>query len=366
MKAPGKTATGAVVVVVVLFAACAVLAVVAWRAIGGDSGAVSAGPVPGLPEGNGQSSASSGDDRGAVNLPPAGASPSTPEEGELLAILDARPGTGFPARFVPVHQVWVYSDGRVVWRREGGPNGETGFNEQRLTREGVELLRSELLSTGLFARDGYYVSEQGLSWGEIKVRNGDRLVSVVWCCPASLPSSSLTRQPDLDPTPRQARALIRLSEGLAELTSWLPQSAWDEQEATAHVASRYAICYRQQGFEPGETVGLLGTDLSLEPSRILGALPAEAQELLRVKDETYVVASSPLRAKDSAEHAACTEVTIEDARVLEAILNGAGLERAPYPALAATYSGRASSPIGRFFISFEPILPHGQWERMGG
>jgi hypothetical protein len=46
------------------------------------------------------------------------------------------------------------SHGRVIWRREGGPTGvdgvRTGLLEQHLTPEGIELLRSEIISTGLF------------------------------------------------------------------------------------------------------------------------------------------------------------------------------------------------------------------------
>ncbi len=166
--------------------------VVGWSGLDGSGGAKSAGPVPGLPEKNGQASASPGDAAGAIGLPPVGASPSVPEHGELLATLTARPGTRFPGSFVPVHQIRVYSDGRVVWRREDRPGPATGvatgYLEQRLAPEGVELLRSELLSTGLFDRDGSYLSEQGLSWGWIEMRNGDRLVTVDWCCPVLIPA----------------------------------------------------------------------------------------------------------------------------------------------------------------------------------
>ena len=361
MRVPRKTATGALLIAI--FAACAALAVVAWSALDGGGGARSAGPVPGLPDG-GRASASTGDPGDNVRLPPAGASPSTPERGELLITLDARPGTGFPGRFVPVHQVWVYADGRVISRREGGPDGETGYLERRLTPEGVELLQTEVVATGLFARDGYYLSEQGLSWGEMTARNGDRLVHVVWCCPALLPALDLQPAPDLDPTPQQARSLIRLSDGLADLTSWLPASAWKDDPRT-YVPSRYAICYRK-GYEPGLNIGGLGTDQSLEPSRIMGELPASAQDLLTGKDTTYDVYDSPLVDKSEPDHAACSEVTIADAHAVEEIFSDAGFERNPYPASAATHGTRIGDPIGVLFVSFEPILPHGRWEAMGG
>lgn len=360
MKASRKTATGTLLTG--LCVTGAVLAVVAWTVADGSGGARSAGPVPGLPGDVTQRSATPSDDRSVISLPPVGASPSTPVQDELLIRLVARPGTGFPGRFVPVHQVWVYSDGRAVWRREGGPNGDTGFLEQRLVPKGVELLRSEFLSTGLFDRGGYLQSEQGLSWGEIEAREGDRLVSVAWCCPSLILGMDPGPDPQQDPTPQQTRALIRLSERLADLPSWLPTSAWEERAPRAYVASRYAICYRR-GYEPGLNIGLLGFDQSLEPSRVLGELPASAQDLLSGKDETYVVPASPL---GSFEHAACSEVTTEDARAVEKSLRSAGAKRTPYPALAATYSAPAPNPIGTLFISFEPILPHGRWEAMGG
>ena len=206
------------------------------------------------------------------------------------------------------------------------------------------------------------LSEQGLSWGEMEARDGDRLVTVAWCCPPLNPVLDPGPNPQQDPTAQQTSALIRLSDGLADLSSWLPTSAWEDREPKAYVPSRYAICYRR-GYEPGLNIGLLGTDQSLEPSRILRELPAAAKDLLSGKDRTYVFPDSSLGSYD---HAACSEVTTEDARALEKILRSAGAKRTPYPALAETYSAPAPDPIGTLFISFEPILPHGTWEAMGG
>ena len=61
----------------------------------------------------------------------------------------------------PLVRVWVYADGRMIWaRRTAAPRGfpqartrsHSGYLEQRLTPEGVELLRSRLVATGLFDR----------------------------------------------------------------------------------------------------------------------------------------------------------------------------------------------------------------------
>ena len=60
---------------------------------------------------------------GASVLPPEGASPSAPERGKLVAGKE---------------DIYVYADGRMIWGREGLPV----WLEQRLTPEGVELVRS--------------------------------------------------------------------------------------------------------------------------------------------------------------------------------------------------------------------------------
>ena len=94
-------------------------------------------------------------DRGFVGLPPVGAKPSAPESGELVlrwtggSETHAKPHWrgGFSAPFVGA---WVYADGRMIWWRDGEvPDSAndvmSGFLEQQLTPEGVELLRSEVV-----------------------------------------------------------------------------------------------------------------------------------------------------------------------------------------------------------------------------
>jgi hypothetical protein len=76
-----------------------------------------------------------------VGFPPEGTAPSSPVEGELVAHYDARLGPSF---------AFVYADGRVIsggWI--GDSNGTT--REQRLTPEGVELVRSGAVEPERFA-----------------------------------------------------------------------------------------------------------------------------------------------------------------------------------------------------------------------
>lgn len=122
---------------------------------------------------------------GFVGLPPDGAIPSRPRRGELVL-------SYFGKRFTHWYQVWVYADGRLIWQREGdlreGANAyATGFLEQRLSREGVELLR----------------------------RRGSA-------------KAALFGFPWRPPYP----------------ASWLPPRAWRDVTIRGYVASRYAVCYQ--------------------------------------------------------------------------------------------------------------------------
>jgi hypothetical protein len=308
-------------------------------------------------------------DTGPTSLPPEGAMPSTPESGELVVYYYGRPElSGFPTFFVPVNAVYVYADGRVISRREGGAFGvyepgtgevRTGFLERRLTPEGVELLRSEIVSTGLFDRDRYVVGSHGLKWGEIHVRNGDRLVEVAWCCRQGTP--------DTEPTPEQALALSRLTELLSDLPSWLPAGAWEDVEPRAYVPVSYAACFWRwrEDWRPPD-----GSSELLEPSRVLHLLPAAAQDILRGRDVThsrlaYYENDVPLW------RWVCSEVTTEGAHALDGIFGEAGFEREPRfnedepDDPAGNLRFQAPGPNG-IVIAFEPMLPHGEWEVGGG
>jgi len=293
------------------------------------------------------------DGGGVTALPPEGSTPSTPKTGKLVLSYDGRPElSGFPGRFVPVNQVWVYADGRMIWRREGGPAGvggiRTGFLEQRLTAKGVDRVRSEIVSTGLFDRDHVFESAHDLAWGTIQVRNGKRLVSAQW-------PSSRHRTRGTVPTKEQARALARLTELVSPPASWLPASAWEDRRLRSYVPSRYAICFSRNG-------------RFLEPSRVLQFLPAAARRLLPGKARTYGAFS--LFSSDRASlSVTCSQVTITEAHALNGIFSGAGLEREPRRGGDGVWVNdrfRGRPPIHSVFISFEPILPHGEWEAMGG
>ncbi|MET0939266.1 MAG: hypothetical protein ABWY51_08610 [Gaiellaceae bacterium] len=307
---------------------------------------------------------------GPTKLPFEGATPSTPHKGTLVLTYDGRPeNRGFPSSFVPVHQVWVYADGRVISRREDGPSGiggvATGYLERRLTREGVERLRRKVLATGLFDRDLYLRNAYDLVWGAIRVRQGGRLVGLYWCCyfttelPPAFPRVVRTA------TANEAKVISRLTELLAAPLTRVPSNAWADSELRAFVPSRYAVCYSR--WRPP-----IYSPEYLKPSRVLGLLPVGAQELVRGKDRSYPTFASPLSegVDPSQRSVTCSELTTDDARRLAETFRRAGFERDPLPpnSPAGTWVNwrfRAKLPLEVVF-SFEPILPHGRWEAMGG
>lgn len=127
---------------------------------------------------------------GLIGLPPEGTEPSAPETGELVETY-ASAGGGPPYR----GQARLYADGRLIWNRyysgPAGPNSlTTGYLEQRLTPEGVELVKHE---------------------------------------------TSLDRK------------------GPLSLLGWLPLDAWEVRWPVRYVPSGYGICLHAEDTRPGQT-----------------------------------------------------------------------------------------------------------------
>ncbi len=284
-----------------------------------------------------------------------GATPSTPASGELVL---AAYGIADAGRT----KVWAYADGRIITLRdadipEGANPSSTGFLEQRLTSEGVELLRSEIVSTGLFD-DDKELKFGGQPCGNfVQVRNGDPLVRVTWRgsqCPGAEHKLGTHAEGTLA-TREQAMTLVRLVERLADPGSWLPASAWEDRKIRAYVAARYAISY-----------GALPQ--SMEASRILTLLPAPAAELLRAKDRTRGEGLYGLAGRMHVVYGYSSAVTTEEARTLAEALDDAGVERSGGTySLAYTFEVPGSGNVvdvttgtsGNVVeVTFEPMLPH--------
>ena len=278
---------------------------------------------------------------GLLGFPPKGAPPSIPERGELVLGLGFGHTEGDPGRFA----LHVYADGRLIWQRlgdfRGGANEpSTGLIEQRLTPEGVELVLAEVLSSGLFDHDRELVGAyDGLHYGGIEVRAGDRLVHLTW---GDAGFEQGAEPIATTPTPGQIRAVVQLDERLEDLASWLPASAWEEQEMRAYVPSRYGVCYMGRG-EP------------IERPRILHLLPPPAADMLRPLDTTRGEAAGPRGPIPFW----CSVVTTEEAREVAEILEDAGafLQSREGPSYAFSPSSIGQDVLD---IGFEPLLPHGE------
>ena len=290
------------------------------------------------PTETGPSVAPDPDAMGFIGVPPEGATPSTPERGELVLSYWSSP-----------FRMWVYGDGRLIWVRHGdfpyGANDRsTGYLEQRLTPEGAELLRSEVIATGLFGHDLDLI---GTNDREIEVRNGDRLVRVAWGDYSNDPDPTIAAA-------EQASALQRLDARLADPASWLPASAWADQEIRAYVPSRFSVCYE-------------GMDDPLPASRILTSLPPAAEDLLRSTGRTRVESGPSVDGEGTRDWVQyCSKLTTEEARALaEAFDDDPGFEKDPVVEAYGLSYETAIGPSGTFdptvWVAFEPILPHGDW-----
>ena len=305
----------------------AVFAVAIWIVMSGE-------PVDrGLtPDATGSSAApDSPEPVGVVGLPPQDAPPSLPARGELvLSFMFGHTG-GDPGRF----GLHVYEDGRAIWQRLTASEG--GLVEQRLTPEGVELIRSEVLATGLFDQDAVrLVNAYGLFYGQIEVRDGDRLLSVAWG------DGGPNDVPEEPATAAQVSAIERLDTRLEDLASWLPASAWVDPEPRPFVASRYAICYEAEGPVDRDTV--------------LASLPQPAEDLLRTWERTHdEVASLPL---GTPLESWCSFATTQEARDLSRILDGAGAGGVARDVYGLRYRfGQRTFNVADVTLTFEPALP---------
>lgn len=232
-----------------------------------------------------------------VGFPPEGAHPSTPATGNLVV------------RFQEILGFWgfgevdlnVYADGRMIWQKwtrsnqavvvpPGSKPFDTGYAEQRLTPQGIELLRSKIVSTGLFDHDlqlaPRHQSDHSSRTLQITVLNGGRLVSV------DIASLDMTLKKWPKETPAQERTLGRLKATLADPAAWLPPTAWADHKIRAFVPSRYLLAYDRSA-----------PDIS--------KLPAPVRELF-------------LQYRGLFAENGCQELTTDQARVLLETLVAAG------------------------------------------
>jgi len=258
-------------------------------------------------------------DKGIVGLPPVGATPSTPENGVLEIYY-----------WVQHVENWVYADGRLIRLRASRANGRArrGFIEQRLTREGVKLLRSEIVSAGGFGHaqppPGSTSLDETFGPAFLQVRKGDRLVPLRW-----------------------ASDLKRLEARLIDPESWLPASAWKQRKFRAYVPSRFEVC---AGVVLNANDPPHSKSQQMRPARIVALLPEAAQNVLRGRDWNARGAGP-----------GCFAVTTNEARSLAKALDAAGPAAARKGGLInLNYAFDAPGPSRQVSIGFSPYLPHGE------
>ena len=248
---------------------------------------------------------------------------------------------------------------------EGANELTSGYLEQRLTPEGVELLRSEVAE--LFDRSRALVQTvpddpppglpggpilivppfQRFFWGIVEVPSGDRLARLGW---DGLETGE--RRGGTIATPEQLSALRRVDALLTDPASVLPASAWAVREVRAYVPSHYAVC--------------IETTPPKDESQLLSLLPTRAADLLRDKSRTRfegdVMASpdggGPVEVQGRwAQY--CSKLTTEEAREVAEALSGLD----PEPRLARLQYRLAEGAAHWWegtVMWFEPYFPHGQ------
>jgi hypothetical protein len=270
-------------------------------------------------------------DKGFSGLPAVGATPSTPERGVLELYYWVRDKRGRTRN-------WVYADGRLIRLGVTRDNGTPlpGLREQRLTRQGVELLRSEIISAGGFGHAQPPPGSTALDRvnpSTIQVRKGDRLVPLSW-----------------------ARDLERLEARLTDPDSWLPASAWKQREIkAAYVPSRFEVC--ATAFVSDNRGS---RNIPMRPGPIVKLLPAAAQNVLRDRN-WRTQTSKPWPSAKRAVYGGCFAVTTNEAHSLAVALDRAGPARKGR--LHFTFD--TPDPSRQVWIGFSPYFPHGETTCLG-
>jgi hypothetical protein len=184
---------------------------------------------------------------------PAGAHPSSSPTGRVVITMglyrDLRPS--------PTITEWtIYSDGLLIWQKwtgRGDPLGlgdpliipkgasarDISYVQQRLTRRGVQLLRSRMLATGLFQHDLRLVHpsyEKYSDSNDYQVRSHGRMIEVEVIAPSDDRHAPHETKP-------QAHALAPLTNLLAPSKSSLPASAWADPTIRPYIPTHYTIVH---------------------------------------------------------------------------------------------------------------------------
>ncbi len=219
----------------------------------------------------------------------------------------------------PTDAWYLYVDGRLI------STGGGDWIERRLTPEGVEQVRSQFLSSGLFDPDQAFSevppSRPAPFWCTC-VRDGGRLLSAA--PPPENPFEAL----------ESSRTVGRLIDYLKQLVASPSPELWVDPQGKKFVASRFSFCISRN--IAGETTqGALP-----DPSNALALLPERAAALL--------VRRQPTTVSEVHGDAICYEVTTEEARMLDDVFDAFG------------YKYDVTQPIPmKVVIGISALLPDG-------
>jgi len=229
--------------------------------------------------------------------------------------------------------LFLYRDGRVLWDRWGASDG---FQEQRLTSEGVDLVSSAALATGLLDEDRQLLNDRGGPYyADIVVRIRGRSVHLAWGDDRDLDRGR-------SPSEEQVAAIELLGQQMQDLRSWLPASAWEDATPEPFVATRYVVSF---DWKPEEST------LGLDP--LLAALPDRAEDLLRTEGidrEEYTNLLGTL-------HQWEVEMTLDHVRTLIAFLERAGARPTDSPH-GPSFELDTGVVLPDVTFSVGPMLPH--------
>ncbi|HEX4864768.1 MAG TPA: hypothetical protein VFV02_11880 [Acidimicrobiales bacterium] len=189
-----------------------------------------------------------------AGLPPVGAEPSRPTANGKI-FLNISPASGGN---------WnIYANGLDVWQkwtRAGDPtvipNGADPLHttnvQQRLTPQGVQLLRSKILAigqpVGLFKHNlelvrKAYAKPQSVDWYQVRV--GDRLVYLQVLPPGYSPTGKAA-------TPAQIRAIASINTLVANAATRLPASVWADRTIRPSIPSHYCLNWDRADPDPAK------------------------------------------------------------------------------------------------------------------
>jgi hypothetical protein len=230
-------------------------------------------------------------DVGYIGLPPEDATPSGSGPGVLIGQYSISPEPPY------IGSAFLYADGRLVWN-EHTQEWSTGWLEQRLTTEGMDLAQELVTETTAFA-----------------------------CCPEG-------QWMVLDPR---------------QLPDVLPSSAWADKTVRPYVASAFAACVG------GDKLGVYPfqqAEVTLE--EMLALLPSGARDMLTGRPEVVP--------EDGTELPSCFEMSTAEARLLDAVFRDAHWEQDERMnrLILEYHTDFSRDPADwRLWVYFAQILPHG-------